>query len=175
MLFLQVCFKSNKILFWSQSYNSIKLDTILEGHTKALGNTAGSWDTYTYCKNLHFKLNRCISNANWGTLKWVIGCLFSQKPQNSENFICMQNLKCFPSAVCSWDGMGVHRKDTAILPWKHSGGRTDCPTVVRVEATRKVDLTSSDLLSSCVFDGLRCKMEVCHPFGGCCCCPCTEA
>lgn len=34
MLFLQVCFKSTHILFWSQSYNSVKLDTILESHRK---------------------------------------------------------------------------------------------------------------------------------------------
>lgn len=34
MLFLQVCFKSTQILFWSQSYNSVKLDTILEIHRK---------------------------------------------------------------------------------------------------------------------------------------------
>lgn len=34
MLFLQVCFKSTQIFFWSQSYNSVKLDTILESPRK---------------------------------------------------------------------------------------------------------------------------------------------
>lgn len=34
MLFLQVCFKSTQVFFWSQSYNSVKLDTILESHRK---------------------------------------------------------------------------------------------------------------------------------------------
>lgn len=34
MLFLQVCFKSTQIILWSQSYNSVKLDTFLDSHRK---------------------------------------------------------------------------------------------------------------------------------------------